>query len=226
MRQLPWLIPGEDFPPTSTALQDPNGLLAAGGDLSTETLLRAYRAGIFPWYSAGDPLLWWSPAPRTILWPRQVHVSRSLAKCLRQQRFDVRSNTRFADVMQACATVKRAGQRGTWIDHDMQEAYLRLHQAGLAESVEVFAMEELVGGLYGVRINGMFFGESMFHLVSNASKVALVHLCRRPGIRLIDCQMPTPHLLSMGARQMSRDRFEHALSLALSSGAEPIEENN
>lgn len=212
--QLPWLDPGAPFPPTTTALADPNGLLAAGADLSVDTLLRAYAAGIFPWYSTGEPVLWWSPAPRAVLWPRHLRISRSLNKVLRQQRFEVRINSCFADVIAACAQAPRVGQRGTWITREMQAAYVRLHHAGHAHSVECFAEGRLVGGLYGVRIGAMFFGESMFSRQDNASKVALVHLCRQPGIRLIDCQQATTHLVSLGAMPMSRARFERALALA------------
>lgn len=214
MTQLPWLETGDPFPPTSTALADPNGLLAAGGELSVATLLRAYRAGIFPWYAPGEPLLWWSPAPRTVLWPRQLHVSRSMEKLLRQRRFEVRLDSCFSEVIEACATTPRNGAHGTWITAEMQQAYVRLHQAGHAHSLECFQDNQLVGGLYGVRIGAMFFGESMFSRVDNASKVALAALCAQPGLRLIDCQMATPHLLSLGAQQMSRARFEKALALA------------
>lgn len=206
---------GEDFPPTSTALVEPNGLLAAGADLSISTLLRAYRLGIFPWFSAGEPILWWSPAPRAVLLPNALHVSRSLAKSLRTQPWEVSWDHDFSAVIKACATTPRNGQNGTWITPEMQTAYLRLHQAGHAHAVAVQQAGKLVGGLYGVQIGGMFFGESMFSHITNASKVALVHLCQRADIRLIDCQMATPHLLSLGAELWSREQFEHALGNAI-----------
>lgn len=211
MTTLPWLAPGEPFPPTSQALNEPNGLLAAGGDLSVDTLIDAYRQGIFPWFSQGEPILWWSPAPRTLLYPAQLRVSRSLRKVLRQQHFAVRQNTCFAEVIRACATTPRAGQDGTWITADMQQAYIRLHQAGIAHSIEVFFQNRLAGGLYGVQLGQMFFGESMFSHQSDASKVALVHLCQMPSIAAIDCQVPTAHLLSLGAQQVSRTSFEATL---------------
>lgn len=211
MNELPWLGPGEAFPPTHRALTDPNGLLAIGGDLSVYTLLNAYRRGIFPWFSEGEPILWWSPAPRTLLYPSELRISRSLRKVLNQQLFEVRQNTCFMQVMQACATIKRRGQNGTWINQDMLTAYERLHQAGFAHSFEVFRQNELVGGLYGVQIGAMFFGESMFSYQSNASKVALAHLCQHPHVALVDCQVPTPHLLSLGAKEVSRQVFEAEL---------------
>lgn len=212
---LPWLEPGAAFPDTRHALTDPCGLLAAGADLSVDTLIRAYSRGIFPWYSAGEPILWWSPAPRTLLWPNKIHLSTSLKKVLRRDTFEVRINSDFSAVISACANIPRDGQPGTWITPEMQAAYIALHQAGFAESVECYYQGELVGGLYGVRLGGMFFGESMFSRRSNASKVALAHLCRRDGIHLIDCQMETPHLISMGAENVSRERFEAAIQLTI-----------
>lgn len=215
MTSLPWLAAGDPFPPTATALVHPNGLLAAGADLSVDTLLRAYRAGIFPWFSEDDPILWWSPSPRALLWPHHLHISHSLAKSLRNDGWEVSIDRDFRGVIRACATTPRDGQNGTWITATMQEAYVRLHEAGHAHSVEVWQQGELVGGLYGVRIGAMFFGESMFSHRPDASKVALVHLCRQPGIRLIDCQMETPHLWRMGARLATRPRFERALAAAM-----------
>lgn len=214
MIQIPWLKSGDRFPPTYTALLEPNGLLAGGGDLSLDTMLNAYRHGIFPWFSEGDPILWWSPAPRTILWPKRLHISRSLKKVLRSNRFESRINSCFDKVVAACANTKRPGQDGSWITSDIEAAYIRLHRAGYAHSYEVFLDQQLVGGLYGIQLGAMFFGESMFSLESNASKVALVHLCQQPSIRLIDCQMATSHLFSLGATEVSRERFERVLKLA------------
>ncbi len=218
--ELPWLPPGGDFPDTHSALEEPAGLLAAGNDLSVDTLLRAYQRGIFPWYSEGEPLLWWSPAPRTVLWPDQLHVSRRLAKTCRQPRWQITSNQQFSSIIHACATTPRDGQHGTWITPDMQAAYIRLHEAGFARSIEVSVNGELVGGLYGVHIGQMFFGESMFCHVSNASKVALLALCRRPDVHLIDCQMATAHLLSLGATSMNRPQFEAAIKHAMEKEAD------
>lgn len=214
---LPWLESGADFPPTRLAMDDPNGLLAAGADLSVPTLLRAYRRGIFPWYSDGEPVLWWSPSPRTILWPHQLHVSRSLRREYHKPCWRITHNTHFADIIALCADTPRNGQDGTWITWEMQSAYIQLHKAGFARSIEVWKDDALVGGLYGVHIGTMFYGESMFSLASNASKIALVALCQRADVRLIDCQMETAHLHSMGARQMARNRFEKALALACNS---------
>lgn len=201
------------FPPVEQALQEPNGLLARGGDLSVERLLDAYRHGIFPWFNPGEPILWWSPDPRMILFPEAVHVSRSLAKRIRHRDFDVRFDTAFGAVMQACAGARRSRQghhAGTWISAEMVAAYTQLHRQGHAHSAEIWANDVLVGGLYGVSIGRMFFGESMFSHAPDASKLALVHLCRqlqRWGFGMIDCQMETPHLTSMGARLIPRSEF-------------------
>jgi len=212
---LVWLDPGDPFPPTSEALADPPGLLAAGGDLSPGTLLRAYRQGIFPWFSEGDPILWWTLSPRLVLSPDQFHASRSLRKALRRTPWQYAIDQRFADVIQHCAAVPRAGQPGTWISPAMQQAYLRLHQLGHAHSVEIYRDGQLVGGLYGVCLGQAFFGESMFSLESDASKVALHTLCQlhtELDIALVDCQMETPHLMSLGARSLDRQTFEQALA--------------
>ena len=206
--QLPWIAPGappEAFPPVEQALAEPDGLLAFGGDLSPERLLFAYRHGIFPWYSAGQPLLWWSPNPRAVLWPDEVHVSRSLRKRLRASTYEVRLNTAFEAVVRGCAA-PRGDDEGTWITNEMYQAYTVLHRAGYAHSVEAWLDETLVGGLYGVALGGVFFGESMFAVRPDASKVALVHLARS-GFDLIDCQLANPHLTSMGATSIPRTTF-------------------
>ncbi len=207
---LTWLQRNSlDFPPLNTALRDPNGLLAAGGDLSAERLVRAYRHGCFPWFQDGQPILWWSPDPRTVLLPGELHISRSLAKVLRQQRYRVTFDEDFAAVIQACAEPRSYAQE-TWITRQMQEAYHQLHQRGHAHSVEVWDGEALVGGLYGLAMGQLFFGESMFSRADNASKVGfatLVEHLQAWGFVLIDCQMPTRHLESLGAHSISRQDF-------------------
>lgn len=220
---IPFLTDNTPFPPLTQALHDPDGLLAAGGGLAQERLLSAYRRGIFPWYSPGEPVLWWSPSSRMVLIPAEFKLSDSLAKVLRNGRHEVRTDTAFEQVMRACAA-PREGQRGTWIDEQMIFAYCELHRTGFAHSVEVWEDEKLVGGLYGVSIGQMFYGESMFSRVSNGSKIALAHLCqlqsRRAASPIIDCQMYTPHLASLGARLMPRDEFIFRLKeLANSSPA-------
>ena len=203
------------FPPLAAALQDPNGLLAIGGDLSAERLLDAYRRGIFPWFSAGDPLLWWSPDPRMVLFPEALKISRSLAKRLKRKDYEIRYDSAFRQVMQACSGTPRPGQYGTWIVNEIVEAYCRLHALGYAHSVETWIDGELVGGLYGVRIGRMFYGESMFHRVADASKIAFVHLVQdllSQGVGMIDCQMKTGHLASLGAREIPRVEFARRLA--------------
>lgn len=198
-----------DFPPLDKALREPNGLLAAGGDLSPARLVAAYRHGCFPWYAQGQPLLWWSPDPRTVLFPDEFHLSRSLAKLIRQQRFSVTFDHDFAAVIQACAEPRDYAD-GTWITESMQHAYLQLHRQGIAHSVEVWEGEQLVGGLYGLAMGRLFFGESMFSRRDNASKVGfatLVDKLRHWGFALIDCQMHTQHLHSFGARPIPRSEF-------------------
>ncbi len=197
--------PADSFPDVDFALLEPNGLLAVGGDLSTSRLLSAYRRGIFPWYSEGQPILWWSPDPRSVLIPEQMRISRSLRKTLRQGRFAVSQNNVFRRVIRECA-MPREAQGGTWLCADMIAAYCRLNERGHAHSIEVWEGPDLVGGLYGVAINQVFFGESMFSKRSDASKVALAHLCNL-GYELIDCQMPTPHLMSLGAIEVPRRDF-------------------
>ncbi|MEE1950267.1 leucyl/phenylalanyl-tRNA--protein transferase [Pseudomonas alcaligenes] len=202
-----------DFPALERALREPNGLLAAGGDLSAERLIAAYRHGCFPWFSEGQPLLWWSPDPRTVLFPEEFHLSRSLAKLLRQQRYRVTFDQDFAAVIEGCASPRDYAD-GTWITDSMRAAYLELHQRGLAHSVEVWDGEQLVGGLYGLAMGQLFFGESMFSRADNASKIGfatLVSKLRDWGFVLIDCQMPTRHLHSFGARPIARAEFARYL---------------
>ncbi|WP_439888562.1 leucyl/phenylalanyl-tRNA--protein transferase [Pseudomonas sp. MBLB4123] len=212
------------FPPLERALREPNGLLAAGGDLSAERLIQAYRHGCFPWFQDGQPILWWSPDPRTVLFPQELHVSRSLAKLLRQERYRVTFDQAFAEVIGACAA-PRTYADGTWITREMQDAYLDLHRRGIAHSTEVWQGERLVGGLYGLAMGQLFFGESMFSHVDNASKVGfatLVEHLRDWGFALIDCQMPTQHLHSFGARAIAREQFAELLERHLDqpSGAD------
>jgi leucyl/phenylalanyl-tRNA--protein transferase len=206
---LPWLRPGDSFPPVETALQEPNGLLCASQDLSAERILDAYRRGIFPWFNPGEPVLWWSPDPRMVLVPAELKISRSLRQRLKRGGYEIRVDSCFREVMQACAA-PREGQSGTWIGRTMLDTYSRLHDMGYAHSVETWMNGELVGGLYGIAIGRMFYGESMFSRKTDASKLALVSLCRQLdawGFELIDCQMETSHLASMGARPISRTRF-------------------
>ncbi|MDH1263573.1 leucyl/phenylalanyl-tRNA--protein transferase [Pseudomonas sp. GD03944] len=202
------------FPPLNKALREPNGLLAAGGDLSPERLVQAYRHGCFPWFSDGQPILWWSPDPRTVILPDELHVSRSLRKVMRQGTYRVTFDQQFAAVIDGCSG-PRAYADGTWITQTMRDAYLELHARGFAHSVEVWRDEELVGGLYGLAMGQLFFGESMFSRADNASKVGFVTLVehlKAAGFVLIDCQMPTQHLHSFGARPISRDAFAHYLA--------------
>ncbi len=204
-----------DFPPPTEALSEPNGLLAVGGDLSTTRLLKAYRAGIFPWFNADEPVLWWSPSPRMVLFPDELRISTSLKKTLNKQRFEIRFNSAFRDVISACSQVKRAEQHGTWISADIIDAYCALFDAGHAISAEAWLGNDLVGACYGVKIGRAFYGESMFHLVSDASKVAFVHLVqhlKNMGVAMIDCQMNTPLLSSLGGREIDRDEFNAKLA--------------
>ena len=209
---LLWLHDGRwhnEFPSPEHALTDPNGLLAIGGDLEPQTLERAYRAGIFPWYSQGEPVLWWSPDPRAVLDPRAVRISRSLRRVLRHRRFRITMDRAVEAVLHGCAR-PRPGSQGTWITPDMHVAYTRLHRSGLAHSVESWDGDDLVGGLYGVAIGRVFFGESMFMRQPDASKAALAVLAQqidRWGYRLIDCQQSSAHLASMGAVDIPRNEF-------------------
>ncbi len=199
----------EDFPPVSLALHDPDGLLAAGGDLDREHLLAAYRRGIFPWYDAGQPILWWSPDPRAVLHPGHLHVSRSLRRSLRRGGFQIRMDSAFSEVIGACAGPRRDSE-GTWLQAEMIQAYTELFHHGDAHSIECWRDGQLVGGLYGVSMGAVFFAESMFSHVSDASKVCLVALCERLidwGYGLIDCQVINPHLRRMGARTLPRRDF-------------------
>ena len=204
------------FPPTEEAEDD--GLLAVGGDLTKERLLAAYSKGIFPWYEVGQPILWWSPDPRLVLTPETLKISRSLRKVLRKQQFEIRFDTAFEKVIKACADVRTEQGEGTWIIPEMQQAYTELHQDGFAHSVESWLDGELVGGLYGISLGQCFFGESMFSTRNDSSKVALVALVefsREVGIRMIDCQMTTPHLLSLGASEIQRKKFLTNLKILL-----------
>jgi leucyl/phenylalanyl-tRNA--protein transferase len=206
---IPWLRGNAPFPPVEKALKSPNGLLCAGGDLSPKRLVDAYSHGIFPWFSEGDPILWWSPDPRMVLFPRELKVSRSLRKTLDRGRFESRVDSAFGEVIAQCAA-PREGQSGTWIVPEMVAAYTALHELGFAHSVESWRDGELAGGLYGVSLGKVFFGESMFTREPDASKVALVRLVERllaQDCRLIDCQQATSHLASMGAREIRRKDF-------------------
>lgn len=212
-----WLDPADTgyvFPPVEHALREPDGLLAIGGDLAPERILSAYRHGIFPWFSPGQPILWWSPDPRAVLLPEKLKVSRSLRKTINKGSFQVTFDTAFEQVIRACATTPRRGQPGTWITGEMQQAYIHLHHMGHAHSVESWSGDELVGGLYGLRLGRVFYGESMFSRRTDASKVAFVHLVRKlqeEGVMLIDCQVTTDHLLSLGAEEIPRRRFVELL---------------
>jgi leucyl/phenylalanyl-tRNA--protein transferase len=206
---IPWLGRELRFPAVGSALSDPDGLLAAGGDLSPQRLLLAYSHGIFPWYSPPEPILWWSPSRRMVLYPPRLRVSRSLDKRLRNARYRIRVDSAFRAVMEHCAR-PRPGQSGTWIVPEMVDAYCQLHAAGHAHSFETWVDGRLVGGLYGVALGGVFFGESMFSLERDASKLAFAHMARHlgaGGIGMIDCQMYTPHLESLGATLVPRAEF-------------------
>ncbi len=200
------------FPPPEFA--EPDGLLAIGGDLSPPRLITAYRQGIFPWYSEGEPILWWSPAPRLVLFPEQFHLPRRLARTIRKQVFQVTTDTAFADVISSCGSLRKEAGEGTWITEEMKNAYIHLHELGFAHSVECWRKGELAGGLYGVCLDRVFFGESMFSRKTDASKVALAALVRHAedmGIRAIDCQMSTAHLLRFGSREIDREEFHEIL---------------
>jgi leucyl/phenylalanyl-tRNA--protein transferase len=216
VKTITWLSPQdapERFPPLERALDEPAGLLAAGGDLSPARLLAAYQRGIFPWYSPGQPVLWWSPDPRAVLFPGEFHCTRSLAKTLRNRGFETAIDRDFEAVIAACAA-PRANSLGTWITPEMRAAYVELHRHGYAHSFETYQAGELVGGLYGVRLGGVFFGESMFSRARDASKIALVRLVgfsREEGIAVIDCQLASRHLQSLGSRQIPRAQFQALL---------------
>ncbi|SFG57139.1 leucyl/phenylalanyl-tRNA--protein transferase [Pedobacter insulae] len=188
-------------------LADDHGLLAIGGDLSKERLLLAYQSGIFPWFSEGEPILWHSPPARCVIFPDRIKISKSMQRVIKNGNLKITENEAFAEVIYNCAKTPRIGQNGTWITDEMQAAYINLNGHGLAKSVEVWAGDELVGGLYGVMVGDVFCGESMFSKVSNASKLALIYLAQKDEVKLIDCQVPNEHLLSMGAEMISRAEY-------------------
>ncbi len=218
--RLHWLDPrdpNQAFPPPQKAMRDPNGLLAIGGDLSVPRLIRAYSSGIFPWYNPNEPILWWCPDPRAVLEPGEFHVSRSLAKKLRKADYAVTLDHAFADVLEAC-TAARGGSHGTWLGPDMKRAYRELREHGIAHSAEVWRNGRLIGGLYGVALGRAFFGESMFSIETDGSKIALYWLCRQLqawGFELIDCQIASEHLQTLGAVEIPRERFLTRLRQAM-----------
>ncbi|NKI26168.1 leucyl/phenylalanyl-tRNA--protein transferase [Arenibacter sp. 6A1] len=196
------------FPPVENA--DEDGLLAVGGDLSPERLLLAYQNGIFPWFNEDEVILWWSPDPRMVLFPHEIKISKSMKQVINSGKFKITCNTRFMEVVEQCASIPRAGQGGTWITENMKAAYCQLHQKGIAKSIEVWENNKLVGGLYGIDLGEVFCGESMFSKSSNASKIALIHLAQelqQKNYKLIDCQVYTDHLASLGAKEISREEF-------------------
>lgn len=215
MTQLVWLTPSSPFPPIESALEEPNGLLAAGGELNPEKILEAYQQCIFPWYSDGQPILWWSPNPRCIIYPENVYCSSSLRKHIRKTKPRVTFDEDFQSVIRNCARL--GSEQGTWITEEMEDTYTQLHRMGHAHSVEVWQDAKLIGGLYGLAIGKVFFGESMFSHRTNASKVAFVFLCRQLqkwGYQLIDCQVENPHLLSLGAQCIDRENFQKQIQTA------------
>lgn len=219
---ITWLGDRPYFPATSNALRNPNGLLAAGGALSPEWLIAAYRQGVFPWFNDGEPILWWSPDPRLVVFPREIRVTRSLRKTLRNARYEVRLDSDFSAVIHACAESRR--QTGTWITPSIQAAYIRMHELGFAHSVETWVDGELAGGLYGIALGRVFYGESMFAYRTDASKIAFAHLARfleQRDFYVIDCQMTTKHLTSLGGREIPREEFVTMLSTLTYEGAPP-----
>lgn len=195
------------------ALAEPDGLLAIGGDLSLQRLVLAYQNGIFPWFSEDDPILWYSPHERCVIFPEKIKVSKSMRKILRSNAFQVTVDQSFEHVIRNCATTERIGQDGTWITNEMEQAYINLHKHGYAHSVEVWFEEQLVGGLYGLKIKDVFCGESMFSHMSNASKIALIYLARNMNLDLIDCQLPNEHLMSLGAVMIEREEYLRILKI-------------
>jgi leucyl/phenylalanyl-tRNA--protein transferase len=193
------------FPDPALAAAD--GLLAIGGDLRVERLILAYQNGIFPWFSEGDPICWYAPHQRCVIYPQKIRISKSMRKILQQEVFNLSANQAFETVIQQCAAIPRIGQEGTWITPGMQQAYISLHEKGLAQSVEAWQDDKLAGGLYGVKTGRVFCGESMFSRVSNASKAAMIYLCKNMNFELIDCQLPTAHLMSLGAEMISRETY-------------------
>ncbi len=223
---IPWIKSAHDFPPVEHALHEPNGLLCMGGNLEPETVLTAYSRGIFPWYSAHQPILWWSPDPRMVLYPDEFKISKSLGKTIRSNKFEIRFDTAFKAVITACAE-PRTPDSGTWILPEMQAAYTRLHQIGFAHSAETWQDGELVGGLYGIAMGRMFYGESMFARVTDASKVAFTAMVEKliaDGFELIDCQQETRHLASFGARPIPRKEFTQCLQelITLNPDSSPV----
>ncbi|MGQ0501109.1 MAG: leucyl/phenylalanyl-tRNA--protein transferase [Panacagrimonas sp.] len=218
--RLHWLDPRDPqqpFPSPHLAMRDPNGLLAIGGDLSVPRLIRAYSQGIFPWYNPDEPILWWSPDPRAVLLPEALHLSRSLTRSIRRHDYGVTLDQAFGEVLAHCGG-PRTRSRGTWLGPDMRDAYIQLHDRGYAHSVEIWRGGKLIGGLYGVALGRVFFGESMFSREADASKIALYWLCqqlRAWGFGLIDCQVGSAHLYSLGATDVSRERFQSLLTAAL-----------
>ena len=207
---MKWLNETIEFPPLAEA--NPEGFLAVGGDLSPDRVLYAYQNGIFPWYESDQPILWWAPDPRFVLYPRKLKVSKSTKQILKNQSFEITVNRNFKDVIQACAKIKREAQSGTWITDEMMETYCELHQRGIAKSVEVWQNKKLVGGLYGIELNDTIFcGESMFSYVSNASKIGFTTFVQNSKYKLIDCQLHTNHLESLGAESISRSKFMNYL---------------
>lgn len=212
---IPFLSDTDDttpFPPINTAMEDPNGLLMAGANLKPERVFNAYQQGIFPWYSEGEPILWWSPDPRCVIWPDDLKISRSLRKIIKKQQFEVSTSRNFREVVTECSA-PREGAEGTWITDDMLQAYCTLAELGCAESIEVWEQDTLVGGLYGVVVGRVFVGESMFSRRSNASKIALVALVGSGRFDMIDCQLPTDHLISMGATCLARKDYAKVLKI-------------
>ena len=194
------------------ALSEADGLLAIGGDLKPDRILAAYKSGIFPWFSDNDPICWFAPHERCVIFPSKIHVSKRMQKSMRAKEFEVTTNTAFAAVIAACKNTARKDQDGTWITVEMEEAYTKLHALGIAKSIEVWQNDELVGGIYGLEINNVFCGESMFSHKSNASKTAMIWLCTQNNYTLIDCQMRTEHLISMGAEMISQKKFINILN--------------
>lgn len=206
---IPFLAPDDEltkFPEVSNALSEPDGLLMAGGNLSPKRLMNAYRSGIFPWYEEGEPILWWSPDPRCIIWPESIRITRSLAKTIRSGKYEVTDNLAYREVMKQCGA-PRANSSGTWVTDAMVDAYCKLHEFGFARSLEVWMGPQLVGGLYGIQLGRLFIGESMFSRERDASKVAMAHLAQSGKYDLIDCQLENPHLTSMGAETISREDY-------------------
>ncbi|MCK5881640.1 MAG: leucyl/phenylalanyl-tRNA--protein transferase, partial [Sinobacterium sp.] len=215
---IPWLNTLNDFPDTHLALDEPNGLLAAGGELDPDWLLKAYRLGIFPWFSEEDPILWWSPSPRCILEPSHVHISKSMRRLINKGTYHCTANKAFSEVISHCANTRK--DDGTWILPEMQAAYEELHFLGYAHSVEVWRDDKLVGGIYGVQIGSVFFGESMFSLEDNTSKIAFITLAaalNECGFSTLDCQVGSSHLYTLGAKDISRETFLNRLDLCNSA---------